>query len=47
MTWGEFKEWVEKYGVEDGDRIDYMDFEVHAEIVERTEQDGAFFVSVQ
>jgi len=26
MTWGEFKEAIEKFGVKDSDRISYIDY---------------------
>ena len=47
MTWGEFKDWIEKQGVKDDDQIDYMDFDIDAEMVRRSGQDGTFFVCVE
>lgn len=38
MTWKEFKTFVESQGVQDTDRIDYIDFSLDATNVKRDEE---------
>ena len=45
MTWGEFKEIVEKLGIKDSDRISYIDYSGMGELrVDLSEDSRLFYI---
>jgi len=51
MTWGEFKAWMEDHGVQDSDKVSYIDFSDYPTRVDRYEHqyepEAGMWVSVE